>query len=100
MAAGTGEWEEFRGLHEGRGGDGCVASTIRLSDGTTIARSRTSPNAYGPTRRCAAARSYFRRAEAMARLASFTFNVADGTLLTSEQGNRLFSETPAPHRNG
>jgi PAS domain S-box-containing protein len=98
MAAGTGEWEEFRVCTKGGAAMDVLLSTIRLSDGTTIARLQDVTERLRADAALRRSEELLRRAEAMARLASFTFNVADGTLLTSEQGNRLFKWTPAPHR--
>ena len=40
----------------------------------------------------------FRRAEAMAHVASWTYSLADGVVTTSDEGRRLYGWGPGPHR--
>ncbi len=98
MAEGTGEWEGFNVRTKNGEAIDVSLSAVRLSDGTSIGLMQDITERVSADAALRRNEELLRRAEALAGLASWTLNVADGTVHTSEQGSRLFGWDPVPHR--
>ena len=98
MARGTGEWSAFNVRTKDGAPIDVLISTVRLSDGTHIGLLQDVTERLRADAARLRSEDLLRRAEAMAHLASFTIDVRDGTLLTSDEVHRQFNWAPTPHR--